>query len=369
MKFKNVTLLTWGDANNVATWSKTPYQLMTMLQERGLKVSNVDIEGFTRPWQGIYRKCLHVIGALGQSKLPLLFNYYSKKVLNELDKSEENTACLFVSANCLSRALKSNSHAFIYVDAVVRPIWKFREIDFLRKIIRSLSFTYYEKCDKITYSFADKIFTMNEWTRKYLVDEYHIKDEKVVNVGFGVNLQFYNGEKDFSKDKLLIVLRKGKKVEKIKGLPLLLQAFRLAKQKNPNLQLAVVGTTGKKEDGVEYYYGQPRETTVRLFRECSLYAMPALSEPNGITYLEALANKTPILGLDRYSVPEFSGYGKYGFYTSEATPEAVSSLILEALSDKAKLKVMGEEGQLFVKSKYSWDRVVEKMLTLMEDEF
>lgn len=27
MKFNNIALLTWGDANNIATWSKTPYQL------------------------------------------------------------------------------------------------------------------------------------------------------------------------------------------------------------------------------------------------------------------------------------------------------------------------------------------------------
>ena len=35
--------------------------------------------------------------------------------------------------------------------------------------------------------------------------------------------------------------------------------------------------------------------------------MPALLEPNGTTYLEALANKTPTVGLNRFAFPEFCG--------------------------------------------------------------
>lgn len=369
MKFNNIALLTWGDANSKETWSKTPYQLLQMLQERSFSVYNINIDGFTKPWQRKYRFLLHKLGALGESKLPGLFGFYSKKVHDELDKNDTNTACLFACANCLNRSLKINNKSFIYIDAVVRPMYMSRKIDFIRGIVRKFSLGFYEYCDRTTYSFAAKIFTQNEWTRQYLVDHYHVSDNKVINVGFGVNLNFFEGEKDFSKELLLIVLRKGKDIEAIKGLPLLLKAFRLAKQSNPKLRLAVVGTTGEPEEGVEYYYGKSRETTIRLFQDCTLYTMPALSEPNGITYLEALANKTPILGLDRYSVPEFSGYGKYGFYTSDATPEGVSALILKALSDKAKLKRMGEEGQLFVRSKYCWDKVVDKMLSIINNEF
>ena len=77
--------------------------------------------------------------------------------------------------------------------------------------------------------------------------------------------------------------------------------------------------------------------------------MPALAEPNGTTYVEALANKAPIVGLNKFSAPEFSGYGKYGFMASEATPQSVADVIIEALSDKERLKRrMGEEVQQFV---------------------
>ena len=47
MKFNNIALLTWGDANNIATWSKTPYQLLQMFQERSYNVYNINIDEST----------------------------------------------------------------------------------------------------------------------------------------------------------------------------------------------------------------------------------------------------------------------------------------------------------------------------------
>lgn len=108
-----------------------------------------------------------------------------------------------------------------------------------------------------------------------------------------------------------------------------------------------------------------KENTVELFKRCTLYTMPALAEPNGTTYVEALANKAPIVGLNKFSAPEFSGYGKYGFMASEATPQSVADVIIEALSDKERLKRMGEEGQQFVMKTFTWEVVCQKMLDSM----
>ena len=126
-----------------------------------------------------------------------------------------------------------------------------------------------------------------------------------------------------------------------------------------NAKLAIVGTDEvRSQEGVTYYHNKSRETTVELFKRCTLYTMPALAEPNGTTYVEALANKAPI-------APEFSGYGKYGFMASEATPQSVADVIIEALSDKERLKRMGEEGQQFVMKTFTWEVVCQKMLDSM----
>lgn len=89
--------------------------------------------------------------------------------------------------------------------------------------------------------------------------------------------------------------------------------------------------------------------------------MPSRNEPNGITYLEALYNKTPFVALNRFSTPEFSNNGKWGFLCNSENPEDLADVVIEALSDKERLKTMGIEGQQFVKENYNWEKTVSEM--------
>lgn len=215
---------------------------------------------------------------------------------------------------------------------------------------------------KETKKYIDRlklVFSFNEWTRRSLIEDFNIEEKKVVNVGFGANLNPYQGPKDYSNKEILIVLRRG--LEKNKGLLLLLEAFKEAFKKDPAIKLSVVGTTLEKIEGVTYYEGYPREKTIELFQQASLFAMPALFEPNGMVYIEALACKTPILGLNRLAFPEFSGYGKYGFIVDE-NRDNIAQVILEALNKPELLRTMGEEGQIYVSGRFDWDIVIKKIL-------
>ena len=360
-----IALFAWGAEGDTKVWSGTPSTLNHLFKEKGFETIHIDMSSMLSVWHYRLRTLMKKLGFDGLEKLPIIFQRLSRCVSKIDETVEDDTSLLFVSSNAINKPFKEMHHAYIYVDAVARPRQEFSpKPSFPKSIVQEFGLKLYEKYDKRSYSFATKIFTQNEWSRKYIVEEYGLPEEKVINVGFGVNLTFYKEEKDYTRNLLLIVLRKG--LEEPKGLNLLLPAFRIAKQTIKDLELAVVGTDGPEEDGVTYYYNQPRSTTVQLFKECVLYTMPALNEPNGITYLEALANKAPILGLERFSVPEFSGYGKYGFYTPSATPESVAALIVEALSDKNRLKAMGEAGQRFVEERYTWNKVIDEMIKGMK---
>ena len=360
-----IAIFAWGKEDDPKVWSGTPLTLKNLFNEKGFDTIHIDMSAMLSRQHYRLRTFMKKLGFIGLEKLPLLFQHIGNRV-SKIDESlDDNAILLFVPSNAIQKPLKKSHHAYIYVDSVVRPREEYTlKPSFPKSLFWEYGLKKYEEYDIQTYSFATKIFTQNEWTRKYIVEAYRLSEEKVINVGFGVNLTFYKEEKDYTRNLLLIVLRKG--LEEPKGLNLLLPAFRIAKQTIKDLELAVVGTDGPEEEGVTYYYNQPRSTTVQLFKECVLYTMPALNEPNGITYLEALANKAPILGLDRFSVPEFSGYGKYGFYTPLVTPESVASLIIEALSDKNRLKAMGEAGQEFVEERYTWKKVIDEMIKEMK---
>ena len=77
---------------------------------------------------------------------------------------------------------------------------------------------------------------------------------------------------------------------------------------------------------------------------------------------EALASRTPVLGLNRNGLPEITCYGRYGFLVDRPDPQAVAASLVEAMSDMDRLAWMGTEGQRHVLRHYSWDTVAERIL-------
>ena len=347
-------------------WSGTIAALTDQFERRGHILEGFAIKGkfkyfFIRIFRRLYRFLFFLDGNCRSDEFSYFrhnaarFRYYLRNY--------QDDALLFTGEHCLDHPLPWNMKSYAYIDRALGPLIRMKA-DCQPGVERYLR--KYEKNDKLSLSCLNACFTANEWSRKYIIDNYGLPKEKIINVGIGINVPLYLGEKDYSNPDILIVLRKG--TEKYKGLDLLLEAFKLAQKRMPDLTLHVVGTDYEKVSGVKYYYNRPRSVTIDLFKKCSLYAMPAILEPMGITYLEALANKTPILGLNRFAFPELCGYGKYGFIVPVATPESVSEQIVKAFSNPNKLEKMGLEGQQMVMKRYSWSKVADKMLkTMMED--
>jgi glycosyltransferase involved in cell wall biosynthesis len=89
--------------------------------------------------------------------------------------------------------------------------------------------------------------------------------------------------------------------------------------------------------------------------------MPSLFEPNGMVYIEALACKTPILGLNRLAFPEFCGHGKFGFIV-EPDKDIIATELLKAFENPTDIEIKGRSGQEFVLNRYRWDIVTKKIL-------
>lgn len=258
------------------------------------------------------------------------------------------------NAICITEQLASNCKHVQYSDSALEGMMDYLVV---KPSKRSLKI-FRNETSKYIYRLT-KIYTFNEWTKCTIAEKFKLSEAKLKNIGFGANLIPFDGEKHYENCLILTVLRKGN--EKEKGLNLLVEGFKAARKKNNKLKLAVVGTTGESFDGITYYENYPREKTVELFQEASLFAMPALCEPNGMVYIEALACKTPILGLNRLAFPEFCGNGRFGFICEENT-ESISKSLLNAFENLPTLKKMGEEGRQFVMGKYDWNEVVKKII-------
>lgn len=271
---------------------------------------------------------------------------------------------LMVAEHCLTNKFPRDRKYACYIDTDF-PVTA--RLDYAsNKLGFNYYVSHYDKYTAMSYERMDVIFTQNEWTRQSVIKRFNLSPGKVINVRFGVNVEPYKGNKDYSKNLLLIVLRQYN--AKTKGLDLLVNALPLIRNTYPYVKLAVVGNDEyRKSEGVETYVGYPRSKTKELFREATLYVMPSRNEPNGITYLEALCNKTPFVALNRFAAPEFSNNGEWSFLCNGDSPEDLAGTVIDALSDKARLKAMGEKGQKFVLDNYSWDKTVAEMCKVMED--
>lgn len=268
-------------------------------------------------------------------------------------------ACLHISDYCVPDGLAGNATHFVYTDSALPGVARHQlrpvRDGFLRDY-RALSRRYLAR--------VAIVFTMNEWAREFYLAEYGLPPGRVINVRFGVNIAPFDGPKDFSRRLMLIVLRP--KLEEIKGLNLMLAAWPAIRAALPDAELAVVGTQlAECPPGVTCYFNQPREKTIELMRLATLFTMPALCEANGIVYPEALASRSPVLGLDRLAFPEFAGHGRFGFIVKEPGPAAVAAAVREAFADSARLRQMGEDGRRFAAERYTWAGTARAMLDAM----
>lgn len=221
-----------------------------------------------------------------------------------------------------------------------------------------------EKLEKKSFQTIDHIFSVSAYVRENIIEHYGIDPAKITVVGTGLGIiQPYFGPKDYTNGQILFVA-KGRFADK--GGPLVLEAFQRAQQQNPNLKLTIVG---QKEYPAAFdlpnltTYGFVEiEKLQSLFETHSLFLMPALNEPWGLVYLEALACQMPIVGLDRNSFPEISGNGLYGIALKDTDPAALAELLLKCFASPEMLKSMGRAGQEYVLEKYSWEKTVDVIL-------
>ncbi|WP_084517326.1 glycosyltransferase family 4 protein [Desulfatiglans anilini] len=360
-----ILLASRGDITNPLNWSGTPYNLKNHFANiPGLHIDCLNWQTYRmilRIYHVIFSKLIFIYGS---AKDPFLKPFCARTIKSRILQLKcKPDFVMFISDYIIPSSIAYKTKFAAYVDS-------FHEVEMQhyagnRRGIgiwkRHYGLNNMESLQRMAL-----IFTQNEWTRQCMMSAYGIDENKIHNVGFGVNVNPFLEEKNYQNNLLLIVLRKG--TEKYKGLLLLLKAFRLLKKLRPDLHLAVVGTElDDRIDGVTYYFNQPRSVTLDLFRKATLYVMPALHEPNGITYLEALANKTPIVGLKRFALPEFTNNGEWGFMVEHEDANQLANVLNYALDNKELLRIMGLKGQDFVLKRYSWHKVVCDMAAIMRN--
>jgi glycosyltransferase involved in cell wall biosynthesis len=223
----------------------------------------------------------------------------------------------------------------------------------------------FEQAELQSLSGLAHVFTFGRYVRDNLIAHYGLSPDRVTAVGSGMGaIEPWQGLKDYSRPTLMFV---AKHLFQAKGGVLLLEAFRIARERRDDLVLTIVGDERSRafvppQRGVTFRAHLPWQELQQLYRDTTLLVQPMLNDPWGQVYLEAMVSRTPVMGLARNGLPELVDGGRHGFLVDRADPEALAEAILCALSDPARLERMASTAQRYVLGTHSWDRVAERIL-------
>jgi glycosyltransferase involved in cell wall biosynthesis len=222
----------------------------------------------------------------------------------------------------------------------------------------------FEQAERESLSGLSHVFTFGSYVRDNLIACYGLPPDRVTAVGSGMGaIEPYNGPKSYGKPALLFV---AKHLFQAKGGVLLLEAFELARRRRPDLTLTVVGDERSRafvgaRPGITFHAHLPWNALQQLYRDATLLVQPMLNDPWGQVYLEAMASRTAVMGLNRNGLPELVDGGRHGFLVDRADPVALGEAIVSAVSDPQRLERMAATAQRHVLANYSWNRVAERI--------
>lgn len=162
--------------------------------------------------------------------------------------------------------------------------------------------------EKLALEGADRIIAISEYTKKIVVEKYHINPNKISIVHNAINTDDMNDSLNKLdtkvRDKMVLFLAR---LTIQKGADYLLQAAQKVLQKKRNVKFVIVGKGPMLSKLVDMSFelginkqvifagSMNHEDVDQAYKRADLFVMPSVSEPFGLTCLEAIKNGTPVL--------------------------------------------------------------------------
>ena len=168
------------------------------------------------------------------------------------------------------------------------------------------------------------------------------------------------------------------RLEAEKGHRDLIQAWPLVRASHPDAQLAIVGEGSLADElrdlaarlqvaGSVTFTGR-RDDVSALTADLTLSVLPSIREAQGISILEAMARRVPVVATAVGGIPEVITDGVDGLLVPPADPPALAAAISRLLADGRLRERIGEAGYRTVADRYSIDAQVRRTQVVYDEE-
>jgi glycosyltransferase involved in cell wall biosynthesis len=234
-------------------------------------------------------------------------------------------------------------------------LWKYKN-----KIFNSANFT---------------IVTPSLWLKK-CVEQSFLKNKDIRLIYNGIDLENFK-KTDKSKARIELKLPENKKIilfsanggvkNPFKGGEFVFQAFEKLKNSNDILFLNIGGESDQEsEKWLDFGYVNDPKTMAKLYSAADIYLFPTLAETFGMTVVEAMSCRLPVVTFETGGVPEIVENEISGFVVEYKNGKMLVET-LEKLLDDDNLREKMSKNAVVASKKFSSERMAIEYLKLYEE--
>lgn len=289
--------------------------------------------------------------------LSFLFNFLSKNKI-DIVHSQGTRATFWIK---LIYLFLKNRPKLIYtlhgLHIAYRPFWQKYFLLWLEKVSNSC-------VDKLVCS----SLSVENLVKKYKI----IKDSKTQLIYNGIDIQKFNHFHLLNKVFLgipenYLVVSAVQRLNFPKDVSTILKAFKKVKDSFENVFLLIIGSgpllkklqeEAQKIDIKSVLFLGDREDIPDILAISDIVILSSKFEALGLSLIEAMAAKKPVIGTDVSGIREIITDGKNGFLVNFKDDKKMAEAILRLLNDSKLRQKMGENGYQFVKEKFLLRRMI-----------
>lgn len=219
------------------------------------------------------------------------------------------------------------------------------------------------RLERKLYHGASTNFVMSSNVGRSMIEDYSCDPESVVCAYGGPNIPLSLAPQErYDRKNVLFVGVNWKN----KGGPQLLEAFRVVRARIPDATLTIVGCSPDiKESGVQVVGRIPPSEVAQHYANASVFCLPTLREAFGISFIEAITYKLPVVAPKIAAIPDFVIDGKNGYTVAPGDVAAYADRLTSLLADESVCRRMGASSWELSK-RYTWQNTGSIMRTAIQ---
>lgn len=214
---------------------------------------------------------------------------------------------------------------------------------------------------------ADAVITVSNLTKDVVSQNYHINPDKITTVYNGVKASAYTSGIPFNKERQVLYFGR---ITSQKGPKFFMEMARKALEYENNISFVMAGTGDLLEEMKAYAYSHniqdnfyfpgfvDFQKAIEYYKKSSVFVIPSVSEPFGITVLESMVSGTPVVMSRTTGVGEaLNNALKTDFWDTDV----MSSYVVSILNHKSLMDTLSVYGK-YEGMSFTWEKSAMKTM-------